>query len=413
VPNPGYADYINLVSSSVGTPTFDFDWGTKYYSYDAAMVENPGFEVDSYGWIETQGTETPDGFDPYYATSPHAGTYCGKIHSATIDGKNRYFAQIIYGITASHAYTVEAWIKTDSIVSTDAYTGGAIFNFAFYNEGTGSGWTYLGERYARSHLAATSIGTCTFTNGDATVTGTNFWGTWPVGRLLKLDSTDRWYTGASVINDTTMELTETYAGTTATGAASYTPRNCIQGTHGWTKINDVITSPAGATLVEIQLTLLNSSGTVYWDDIIFDTSYSAVHKQLHYEDTETLGLKYDNAIAMNLGGVGTWDASKTGGATDALWQQFKDRFSGIDNVYVDTTNGDDDHDGTAFTGTHPIGAKKNFVFGYTKLNSGGTLHVASGDYSTQLRNRYKKHFYLSPEDPNTTGAKNVKIPSSI
>jgi hypothetical protein len=210
-----------------------------------------------------------------------------------------------------------------------------------------------------------------------------------------------------------MELTETYAGTTATGAASYTPRNCIQGTHGWTKINDVITSPAGATLVEIQLTLLNSSGTVYWDDIIFDTSYSAVHKQLHYEDTETLGLKYDNAIAMNLGGVGTWDASKTGGATDALWQQFKDRFSGIDNVYVDTTNGDDDHDGTAFTGTHPIGAKKNFVFGYTKLNSGGTLHVASGDYSTQLRNRYKKHFYLSPEDPNTTGAKNVKIPSSI
>lgn len=82
--------------------------------------------------------------------------------------------------------------------------------------------------------------------------------------------------------------------------------------------------------------------------------------------------------------------------------------TGLLNVYVDINKTDDTLDGSSWTN-----AKKTLLAGYNMLISTGTIHVATGDYSGQTGITYNKHWFLSPEDPNSTGVKNVKIPPSV
>ncbi len=78
------------------------------------------------------------------------------------------------------------------------------------------------------------------------------------------------------------------------------------------------------------------------------------------------------------------------------------------NVYVDINKTDDTGNGLSWAT-----AKKNMSAGYTLVDSGGTLHVATGDYSGQTVITYNKSFSLSPEDPNSVGYKQVSIPPSV
>ena len=77
------------------------------------------------------------------------------------------------------------------------------------------------------------------------------------------------------------------------------------------------------------------------------------------------------------------------------------------DIYVDINKANDTGDGLSWAN-----AKKTMNAGYTILNSTGTLHVATGDYSTQTTIIYNKSWSLSPEDPNSTGTKSVSIPIS-
>ncbi len=81
--------------------------------------------------------------------------------------------------------------------------------------------------------------------------------------------------------------------------------------------------------------------------------------------------------------------------------------SALLNVYVDINKADDTGAGTSFSV-----AKKTMKAGWDILESAGTMHVASGDYSAQTTIAYNKSWKLSCEDPNSVGYKNVKIPPS-
>lgn len=78
------------------------------------------------------------------------------------------------------------------------------------------------------------------------------------------------------------------------------------------------------------------------------------------------------------------------------------------DVYVDINKANDTGDGLSWAN-----AKKTMNAGYTMLNSTGTLHVASGDYSAQSGITYNKSWSLSPEDPNAVGYKSVSIPQGL
>jgi len=77
----------------------------------------------------------------------------------------------------------------------------------------------------------------------------------------------------------------------------------------------------------------------------------------------------------------------------------------LDEVYVDINKADD-----TGTGTSWATAKKTMKAGWDILNSAGTMHVATGDYSGQTGITYNRSWTLSPEDPNVTGSKSVTIP---
>jgi GH18 family chitinase len=101
-----------------------------------------------------------------------------------------------------------------------------------------------------------------------------------------------------------------------------------QETFDWTQFYYTITTPPNAAIVGIELSLENATGDVYFDDIIFDTDYGEVRKQLIYDNEETLGYKYDVAIAAGCGGIGIWEVSLIGNRTE-LWNQLKDKFKKV------------------------------------------------------------------------------------
>ena len=78
------------------------------------------------------------------------------------------------------------------------------------------------------------------------------------------------------------------------------------------------------------------------------------------------------------------------------------------DVYIDINKADD-----AGAGTSWATAKKTMKAGWDILNTLGTMHVATGNYSAQTGITYNKSWKLSPEDPNTTGEKRVAIPPSV
>ncbi|VVB52175.1 Uncharacterised protein [uncultured archaeon] len=77
------------------------------------------------------------------------------------------------------------------------------------------------------------------------------------------------------------------------------------------------------------------------------------------------------------------------------------------SIYVDINKANDTGDGFTWAT-----AKKTMSAGYSILTTAGTMHVASGDYSAQTTINYNKSWSLSPEDPNSTGIKQVSIPFS-
>ncbi len=80
-------------------------------------------------------------------------------------------------------------------------------------------------------------------------------------------------------------------------------------------------------------------------------------------------------------------------------------FGTFDDIYISKTFGDDSSAGCSWDT-----ALKSVYKGYALLNSGGTLHVATEDYSLQPGFEYTKHWFLSPEDPLYIGLKKVILP---
>lgn len=99
--------------------------------------------------------------------------------------------------------------------------------------------------------------------------------------------------------------------------------------------------------------------------------------------------------------------SNWGEATHITLAFYVSQVSVLLNVYVDINKTDDSGAGTSFSV-----AKKTMKAGWDILESAGTMHVASGDYSAQTTIAYNKSWKLSCEDPNSVGYKNVKIPKS-
>jgi len=83
-------------------------------------------------------------------------------------------------------------------------------------------------------------------------------------------------------------------------------------------------------------------------------------------------------------------------------------FSVAIGIYVDINKADDTGDGLGWAT-----AKKTMKAGWDILNTMGTMHVASGNYSAQTGITYNKSWKLSPEDPNITGEKRVTVPPSV
>lgn len=77
-------------------------------------------------------------------------------------------------------------------------------------------------------------------------------------------------------------------------------------------------------------------------------------------------------------------------------------------IYVDINKADDTGNGLSWAT-----AKKTMNAAYSAMDAGGTMYVASGDYSGQTGITYNKSWKLAPSDPNSTGSKNVKIPPSV
>lgn len=105
--------------------------------------------------------------------------------------------------------------------------------------------------FANSSLAV-SIGTATFTNGSATVTGTGFSSrVMDKGDYIKLDADTEasWAQIESINTDSTITLVNTYAGTGGTGAASRAMVDPVTGTGGTIAVaSGVCTLQSGTTI---------------------------------------------------------------------------------------------------------------------------------------------------------------------
>ena len=124
-------------------------------------------------------------------------------------------------------------------------------------------------------------------------------------------------------------------------------------------------------------------------------------------DTHDFGVVLSGNSAFILGDI-------TGNTTKSSWsitnavRPIVYGYSGLSNIYVDINKSDD-----AGIGTSWATAKKTMKAGWDILNSTGTMHVATGNYSAQTGWTWNKSWKLSPEDPNTTGEKRVAVPPSV
>lgn len=276
----GYTDYINLTTSGVGTLHYDSIWQTYYLSYSGGRLENPGFEINDYGWVKRQtivadGTPEPaTGHDPHSSEYSHSGLdggiggsgYSGKITGGGIDGRSRFYQQYVHDVGAGNSYTVSCWIKGVGISSSDIWSGGATFKITYY------GFKSIG-------------------------------GNPPID--------NQWLSSENIVFDLNLDKL---------GDLSY-----IQGTFDWTQLLWTITTPANTTYIGFEISIDNAYGDVYFDDCVFDFAYGIVNKQLHFDNVETYRLKFNHAIDLGLAGIGMWEASMIGSSTD-IWTVLKDYF---------------------------------------------------------------------------------------
>jgi hypothetical protein len=136
--------------------------------------------------------------------------------------------------------------------------------------------------FANSSLAVT-LGTCTFTNGSKTVTGTGFLTTdVDMGCYVKLtaDSDDKYVQVEDVASDTTITLKTPYQGSSTTGAGSRVLLKPVIGT------NSTITVASGACTI--------ASGTTanIYSEIERDVDWSPLVKQCSVAVSQRTALQY-------------------------------------------------------------------------------------------------------------------------
>lgn len=123
----------------------------------------------------------------------------------------------------------------------------------------------------------------------------------------------------------------------------------ITGTTGWTYFEGNLTPPTNTISANIILQLYNSSGKVWFDDIYFDTLTPSpiIWRQMHYDDIQSLGSKYDLVNSEGLAGIGVWQVASGTGRSE-LWQLIQDKFTsapvsqdifGINKIYSTNTGG--------------------------------------------------------------------------
>lgn len=205
------------------------------------------------------------------------------------------------------------------------------------------------------------------------------------------------------------------------GNGSFAEQNGDWATDGSYCVKKIIGTTG--TIVQInQLVNINSNFDLVYDIKFIETNADFILYLFIDDDTVHLNeISADNAVHTNQ----TYTISglsgnhyigfqiyhpNDGNPHTAYIDNLRIQNEAFHDIYVDLNRADDTGNGFSWAT-----AKKNMNAGYALLPTSlkGTLHVASGNYSGQTGITYNKSWFLSPEDPNSTGAKNVKIPPSV